>query len=129
MYTNFNVWPDFGKPTELSHLVFWEILIKNIETIMVFLCYTVATLDILHFHNHCNITSGTYKEVDIWMGRVVSTVDSRRWVKPFVRIVWTRYESKKCQQLTRTSEGLRDVSLPLGWTHINVIYWSTKIIS
>ena len=50
-YENFNVSPDFGEPTKLSHLAFREIPISNIETIAAFSCYTVATLDILHNWN------------------------------------------------------------------------------
>ena len=35
--------------------------------------------------------------------------------KPYVRTVWSNYESKKCQPLAQTYlESLRDVSLPLG---------------
>ena len=35
-WNNINIWPEFGKPTELSHLVFWEIPFSNIETTVVF---------------------------------------------------------------------------------------------
>ena len=31
--------PDFGKPTELSHLVFREILILKIQATVVLFCY------------------------------------------------------------------------------------------
>ena len=42
---------DFGKPTKLSHLVFQEITILNIEATVVLLCWTVATPDILYNWN------------------------------------------------------------------------------
>ena len=32
------MWPDFGKPTKLSHLVFWEISILNIQAAVAPLC-------------------------------------------------------------------------------------------
>ena len=38
------IWPDFGKPTKLSQLGFWEIPILNIEATMVLSCYIIATL-------------------------------------------------------------------------------------
>ena len=34
-----HLWPDFGKPAKLSYLVFWEILILNIQATVVPLCY------------------------------------------------------------------------------------------
>ena len=42
---------DFGKPTKLSHLVFRETTILNIEATVVLLCWTVATPDILYNRN------------------------------------------------------------------------------
>ena len=42
---------DFGKPTKLSHLVFREITILNIEATVVLLCWTVATADTLYNRN------------------------------------------------------------------------------
>jgi len=36
------LWPDFRKPTKLSHSGFQEILIKNIPTTIASLCLTVA---------------------------------------------------------------------------------------
>ena len=45
------MWPDFGKPTNLSHLVFQEILILNIQAIVIPLRYTVVTPDILYNWN------------------------------------------------------------------------------
>ena len=70
------MWPDFGKPTKLLHLVFREIPILNIQATVVPLCWIVATPVILYnwnsllaslhcwifsnfFQNHCNITDGT----------------------------------------------------------------------
>ena len=44
--------PDFGNLTEMSHLIFWEIPILNIETTLVFLCLIVAMLDILYNWNN-----------------------------------------------------------------------------
>ena len=37
-YTHACMWPDFGKPTKLSQLVFWEIQILNIKATMFLLC-------------------------------------------------------------------------------------------
>ena len=42
---------DFGKLTKLSHLVFREITILNIEATVVLLYWTVATPDILYMYN------------------------------------------------------------------------------
>ena len=39
------MWPDLGKPTKSSHLVFQEKPFY-IETTVVLLCYTVAMLDL-----------------------------------------------------------------------------------
>ena len=46
------MWPDFRTPTKLSHLVFQETPISNIETTVVFLYWIVATLDILYNWNN-----------------------------------------------------------------------------
>ena len=68
------------------------------------------------FYNHCNIMSSTYKGVRGGVGWVVGRAGSWRWVKPSVRTVWTSCNSKNCQSQAQThSEGLKDVSLPLGW--------------
>ena len=45
------MWPDFRKPTKLSHLVFREIPILNIQATVVPLCYIVALLNILYNWN------------------------------------------------------------------------------
>jgi len=34
-YTHLHLWSDFGDPTDLSYLIFWEILIQNIELAVV----------------------------------------------------------------------------------------------
>ena len=43
--------PDFGKPIKLSHLILREILILNIQSTVVPLCYIVGMPDILYNWN------------------------------------------------------------------------------
>ena len=65
------------------------------------------------FHSACNITDGTLQRV---YGREGGKegVKSQRWAISSVMIIWTRYESKKCQARAQTClDGLRDASLPL----------------
>ena len=46
-----NMCPNFGKLAKLSHLVFQEIPVTNIETTVVFLCQIVAMPDIQYTWN------------------------------------------------------------------------------